>query len=86
MDGKAHLAHRVAWYLHHGSWPDPEKVLDHSCDNKPCVNPAHLRELMNWQNLRRAVPRGDAETEKRRSRQRRADAKRRGTYQYSEGW
>ena len=37
----------------------------------------HLREMDNYANLRRAIPRGDAETEKRRERWRRANAKRR---------
>lgn len=85
FDGKLRLAHRVAWYLKHGRWPDPEMVLDHECNTKSCVNPDHVRELMNWQNLRRAVPRGDAATERRRAAQRRADAKRRGNYRYTEG-
>lgn len=84
-DGKVRLAHRVAWYLAHGRWPNPEFVLDHSCDVKACVNPAHLREMENWRNVRRAVPRGDTETERRRAQWRRANAKRRGTYTYTEG-
>lgn len=76
-DGKVRLAHRVAWLLAHGSWPAGDKVLDHICDVKACVNPEHLRELDNYANLRRAIPRGDAETEKRRLGWRMANAKRR---------
>ena len=77
FDGKVRLAHRVSWFLTYGAWPAPDKVLDHACDNKSCVNVDHLREMDNYANLRRAIPRGDAETEKRRERWRRANAERR---------
>lgn len=85
LDGRTQLAHRAAWFFEHGDWPNPDRVLDHVCNNKTCVNPEHLRELMNWQNLRRAIPRGDVETERRRARWRRVDAERRGTYKYIPG-
>lgn len=84
-DGKVRLAHRVAFYFAHGRWPADGLVVDHICNNKACVNADHLREIPNWQNLRRAVPRGDEETELRRARWRRANAKRRGNYTYTEG-
>lgn len=38
-------AHRVAFYLVHGHWPEPHGL--HGCDNPPCCNaenPEHVHE------------------------------------------
>lgn len=80
-DGKVRLAHRVAWFLARGRWPHEGLVLDHICDVKACVNPDHLRELENWQNLRRRHPaKEDPREERKRVVNRMSHAKRRGTY------
>lgn len=40
-------AHRIAYELTHGSAP---RELDHSCRNRACVNPDHLRPATSQQN------------------------------------
>jgi len=42
--------HRVFWLLH-GNEVDPELVMDHKCRNRICVNPAHLRQVTNVENV-----------------------------------
>lgn len=36
------LAHRVAWFIRYGKWPEP--TSRHKCDNPACVNVDHLTE------------------------------------------
>ncbi len=41
LNGRPHLAHRIAWILHNGEPPGDSMIL-HNCDNRLCCNPDHL--------------------------------------------
>ncbi len=46
---KGRRAHRVAYYFAFGDIPK-DMVIDHSCKNRACVNPQHLRLVTKFQN------------------------------------
>lgn len=53
---RSHGAHRISWFLHTGKWPT--KSILHTCDNSPCVRPAHLYEGTHLDNMRDCIERG----------------------------
>lgn len=47
-------AHRLSYLIHNGSL-DPDLMVCHNCDNPPCVNPEHLFQGTNSDNVRDCV-------------------------------
>ena len=55
IDGKPQYAHRVAWFLEHGYYPELPMQINHICNNRGCVNPEHLYEGTQEQNVNDAL-------------------------------
>jgi hypothetical protein len=49
-------ATRVSWLLHTGEWPQHDAC--HTCDNPPCINPAHLFDGTMKQNMQDSRDKG----------------------------
>jgi len=58
--GKQHNASKVLWELLYDVQLGADIVLDHLCQNRPCVNPAHLEPVTRVENVRRGVRHGTA--------------------------
>ncbi len=57
--GKIRHAHRYSYELAHGvELTDIQQVLMHTCDNPPCVNPAHLRLGTHADNVADMIAKG----------------------------
>jgi hypothetical protein len=50
LDNRMRLAHRLSYELANGTLDD-NVILDHICRNRACINPDHLREVTQKQNM-----------------------------------
>lgn len=62
LRGRNRLAYNVAYELFVGPIPDDGLVFDHVCEEKSCVNPAHLQRVTNRVNVQRYFQRRPART------------------------
>lgn len=58
LDGRNQRAHRVAYRLFYKADPGRDTMVLHSCDNRLCVRPDHLRLGTHRDNMDDAVRRG----------------------------
>jgi len=64
VDGRRWMVHRFSWYLLTGQ--EPQFNILHKCDNPPCVNPDHLYEGTQADNVRDMMERNRCQTGERR--------------------
>jgi hypothetical protein len=55
---KKEYAHRISFFLDKGRWPFPGMVVMHVCDTPKCVNPSHLIEGSQAENVLDAKAKG----------------------------
>lgn len=53
-----HCAHRYICFLAHGEAPTPSHEVAHSCNNRGCVNPGHLRWATRTENQHDRIDHG----------------------------
>lgn len=59
-NGKHLRSHIVSWVLAHGAAPPDGMFIGHKCDNRRCVNPAHLDIMSPAENVRDMISKGRA--------------------------
>lgn len=59
--GRRQRAHRISWEIYYGKIPEGKLVL-HKCDNKRCINPAHLYLGTNSDNMKDHIERSENPT------------------------
>ena len=52
LDGQTVAVHIVMWVNEHGYLPG-KRQLDHTCENRICVNPDHTEDVTHKQNQKR---------------------------------
>ena len=65
VDGRVRTqvgAHRVSFFIANGYWP---RMVRHTCDNPPCVNPAHLLSGDAKSNAQDMLDRGRCDAQQR---------------------
>jgi hypothetical protein len=51
MRSRRYVAHRVMWEVYTGEKLSTSIEVDHTCHNRACCNPAHLRKVTRKQNM-----------------------------------
>lgn len=51
VGGRHTKAHRFSWEMYIGPIPE-DRIIDHKCRNRKCVNPDHMRLCIRMENLR----------------------------------
>lgn len=55
--GKQTTTHRAMFEIHHGVELNSEMEVDHTCNNRGCINPQHLEAVTHVENMKRGLDR-----------------------------
>jgi hypothetical protein len=55
--GKQTTTHRVMYQLFHNCEVPTDMEIDHTCNNRACINPDHLEMVSHAENMRRGLER-----------------------------